>query len=227
MSEKKRAEVWAIVSQKGGVGKTTLAITFQLIALLLLKLKSKLIDCDFDQYSSTEVMILREEAGVLPSLEVEAMTSLEVEKNIESLCQDNDLVLLECGGRNDEETKAAMMLADKIISFTSPSVLDIKTLKNVEKLIEESCCQEKIIILVPTMISTNPKDNDLKELVQLVGAKLKYFKFSKNYISRRKVFYKSFETGKAVFEMKGKYKNNSANFEVKQVFEEIYYGKKA
>lgn len=208
--------VLAIIAQKGGVGKTTFAWNLY-IRHLRVDPTAILIDCDNNQYSSFESMLTREQFKIKPEIKVEAMTAAELRDNIVEIGKKHKTIIIECGGRITEELMTAMQLADKIVMPLKPANLEVRTIKNVEAVLEQSGNAEVEAVIVPNMVATSKKNKDLEEMLSLQP---RFFKFSKNYIKYRQPFISSFKSGRAVFEMKPV--NKLAVSELESVYQEIF-----
>jgi chromosome partitioning protein len=206
--------VLAVVGQKGGVGKTTLAYNF-FVRVLKGDPTAILIDCDNNQYSSFELSLDRKDFGVKPDLLIKNMSSEELEKQILEISKKHKTIIIESGGRIDKEMTIAMRLADKIVMPIKSSVIDIKTISNVEANLALSKNTQIKCVLVPNMIKSEASLNFL-----INQAKPEFFKFSKAFLKDRSAYVTSFDQGKAIFELKPK--NKIADQEFEQLFQEIF-----
>lgn len=195
-----------------------------LIKKALIELSIKSISTEeIDQLTYQDLVDYAKELSVkiLPYVHIEPMIANDLIKNISDLGKRFDRIIIECGGRKDEETKIALQLADIIIMPLIPGPQEIKTIKKVEKLIYEADCAKTKALIIPNKVSTHPQDPDLKELIDN-APKLQFFKFTKNSIKDRKVFSRSFKHGAGIIEVRPK--NPEAIYDLTKVFEEVIYG---
>lgn len=213
--------VLAVMGQKGGTGKTTIAYNFYYQIKKILKedgFSAILIDCDNDQFSSTELSLLRKENNILPELPVINMRAEDLESNIVDLSKKYNVIIIEFGGKISEEMKIAAKIADKIIMPLQASILDALTIKNVEKVILPIIDAEIPAIIIPNRVKTR------KQLEQLldVGKDLDYFKISDSIILDRLCYQNIFNDGQSIFEINPKDRSESeALREFTKLFEEI------
>lgn len=208
--------VLAVVGQKGGVGKTTLAYNF-FVRTLQDDPTAILVDCDNNQYSSFELSLDRMECGVKPNLKVLNMSSDQLKSRIRDLSKSHKTIIIESGGRIDGEMITAMKLADKLVMPIKSSAIDIKTIVNVEANLVASNNTDLDCLLVPNMIKSQASLDFL-----LTHGQTKFFKFSKSYLKDRSAYITSFDQGRAIFELKPANKLASEEFE--QLYKEVFYG---
>ena len=213
--------VLAIIGDKGGIGKTTIA--YNLLYLLTNdKISAVLIDCDNDQYSSADFANDRKIARIKPELKVINMATKDLQKNIVKLSKEYQIIIIEFGkataenGERNNALELATLLADKIIMPIQPSPVDAKTIISVEnKLSNDS--------QVPAIIIANrvKSGQQFKALFDSVK-NLKFFKMSKDYLKDRLVYQDAFAfCGKSIFELN----SNSAKLAQKEflkIYKEIF-----
>ena len=128
----------SIVGQKGGVGKTTVSWNL-FISLKDKGLQVKLIDCDDNQFSSFEIakirQIVKDDDYIKDVINTPASNAVKYIHDAEK--NNYDVIILECGGRVDRELKMAISYANQVIMPLKPSLLEIKTIGNVEKVIDK------------------------------------------------------------------------------------------
>ena len=188
----------SIIGQKGGVGKTTIAWNL-FVTLKRNKLKVKLIDCDDNQFSSYEIAKIRQMVkndnyinDVINTAATQAIDYL-----IDAEKQDYDVIILECGGRIDKELKIAISYANQVIMPLKPSLLEIKTIDNVEKVIDKIPNFKADCRILPNMTPTHHFNNDV---TQMKDFPTKYFKFMDCEIKNRTIYANSINKGLSIFE---------------------------
>tara|TARA_Y100000592_G_scaffold49713_1_gene78748 strand:+ start:19135 stop:19767 length:633 start_codon:yes stop_codon:yes gene_type:complete len=191
------AHIISIIGQKGGIGKTTIAWNL-FITLLSQGYKVKLVDCDNNQFSTYEIAQIRKNKLGGDLVDVECMPANEARYVLRECDKSYDVIIFECGGRIDDELKMAISYGDKIIMPLKPSILEIQTIKNVEKVIDRIPNFNADCKILPNMVSTHHLNNDLDQMKNLNP---RYFKFMKSFISHRSIYSSSLTFGRSIFEM--------------------------
>lgn len=192
------AHIISIIGQKGGIGKTTIAWNL-FITLKNNGLKAKLIDCDDNQFSSFEIAKIRQTAknddyiqDVVNTPASKAIKFIhDAEKN------NYDVIILECGGRIDKELKMAISYANQVIMPLKPSLLEIKTIENVEKVIDKIPNFDADCKILPNMTPTHHLNSDVEQMKEY---DTKYFKFMEAEIKNRGIYSNSINNGLSIFE---------------------------
>lgn len=113
--------VVALLSQKGGVGKSTLARSLAVVAVRA-GLKVKVVDLDPQQRTLMRWQKARDQYGVEPKIAVEANTNAEEAATTKT---DADLVVLDMPGQLTDGAAALARRVQLIVQPTSPSVDDL------------------------------------------------------------------------------------------------------
>ncbi len=107
-------------SQKGGVGKSTLAVS---IAAYLMSLGNRVIIVDADDQKSV-LTWYNNRPEDLPHIPVTGATG-----NIKAMLKEHeksyDFVIADCAGRDSAEMRSGLMAADVFISPLRPSQMDL------------------------------------------------------------------------------------------------------
>lgn len=150
----------AIVNEKGGSGKTTLAIN---LACKLSDEGDKVAFVDSDPQKSGElwINIRKEEKLELPFFYAKDLKDL---KNFDS-------VIIDTGGRDSKEMREALSIADIVLMPTYPSQYDLAVLNNMIILYEKLHKENSKCFIVINRAFTNPclksKVKEFKELIHL------------------------------------------------------------
>jgi chromosome partitioning protein len=112
-------QTWAVISQKGGAGKTTIAIHLAVIAEAT-GLRTTLIDVD-PQASASSWARIRD----ADSPQVEACLVSNLRLRLKHLASLRELTIVDTSPRADRDATDVARLADVIIVPVQPSVLDL------------------------------------------------------------------------------------------------------
>lgn len=214
--------ILAIMGQKGGIGKTTIAYNFY-NRILRDEPSSILIDCDNDQYSSADLSFIRNDAGIEPPMPVLNMAAAELEKNIREISKNYKVIIIEFGGTMEvqEEMRLAAKIADKIIMPIQPSTLDARTIEKVEKKVLAVKDSGVPAVIIPNRV----KSNEQLQFLLSASENLNYFVFSNNHLKDRLCYQNSFNDGRSIFEIKPatlSEKEGVRDFE--KLYLEVFYG---
>ena len=207
------AKIITIAHQKGGVGKSTVAIN--LATELNKKHNLKVIDLDY-QKSITIFNETRKEKGLKPLDIIQIDTQNEL---INFLKQTDDLVLIDSGGFDSDLNRIAIIGADLIITPLSNNLIEIYGLEAFKKILKELKELEPNIKSHVLLNNVNPQaKKSIKELQEYIKSNNEYFELFDTVFRRRADFAKSFEEGKSVIEID---KKSKASKELKNLIKEI------
>ena len=204
-----------IGSQKGGCGKSTIAVN---IAAFLSSRKKDCVLVDSDAQGTSSLWCLdREENESLPQVHV-----IQKFENIRNALFDlknrYEYVIVDSPGRDCRELRTGLTAADLLIIPLKCSQPDLDTIPHMKKIIDEAkdFNPKMRVKTLLTMVSTNPmikeKEDSKKYLDQYPEMPL-----LKTVLSERKVFRDCMSQGKGVHEME----NSKACEELKDLIKEI------
>lgn len=214
----------AIGGQKGGVGKTTLATNLATLRQIITTKEVLMIDAD-DQGSTSFWAARRSQKS--PELKqisvVKKFGDKDFINTVRSLSTKFDDIIIDVGGRNTFELRAAMIVANKFFLPLKPSQLDVETIGLVENILSEALAFNPTLEakIIPSMVSVNPMINELQELLDL-KEDLDNLKMCEAVIRERITYRKVTKTGKSIFEADSI--DEKAISEFKQLYSEIYGG---
>lgn len=201
-------KIIALINQKGGVGKSTIACNIAVEASLDNK-KVLLIDADV-QGSTMAFRALRENNDI----EAIAITSSTIHDDIKDL-KSFDLIIIDAGGRDSTVFRSAMMACDLMIIPVLPSQFDIwgvadtieilkdaKTYRDIEAYFLLNQIISKTIISKEAKEALNEFANDVKILNTVLHARVAF----KNSIGAGFGVSEYDQKGKAGNEIKALYK---------------------
>ncbi|MFM2041697.1 MAG: hypothetical protein RLY86_273 [Pseudomonadota bacterium] len=115
--------VVTIAQQKGGAGKTTLAIHLAMVWALAGR-RVATVDID-PQGSLSEWHRTRVAAGADPAVEHVALSGWRVQREVERLAKDHDLVVIDSPPHAETEAKIAVRAAGLVVVPVQPSPMDL------------------------------------------------------------------------------------------------------
>ena len=191
-------KVITVAHQKGGVGKSTIALN--LAVELGKKYPLKVIDLDY-QKSVSIFNENRKEAGLSPL----NIVLVETRKELMSLIEDTEgILLIDSGGFDSDLNRIAVLGADLVITPLSNNLIQIYGLEAFKKILsdlKEARADIKSHILLNNV---NPQTTkSLEELKEYVKSNDRFFNMFETVLRRRVDFAKSFELGKSVVEIDG------------------------
>ena len=190
-----KGKVITISHQKGGVGKSTIALN--LAVELSKKYTLKVIDLDY-QKSLTIFNSIRQEKKLKKLDIVHISTQKEL---IHFLEHNEDLILIDSGGFDSDLNRIAILGADLIITPVSDNLIEMYGLEAFKKILKDlkKIKQCKSYVLFNKIEPRATKS--LQELKKYIKNNLDYFDWLDVFIRRRADFAKSFELGKSVVEI--------------------------
>ena len=188
-------KVITIAHQKGGVGKSTLALN--LAAELAKRYPLKVIDLDF-QKSLTIFNENRKEAGLEP-LDV---VSAEDHKELMRLIDETEgVVLIDSGGFDSDLNRIALLGADLVVTPLSNNLIEIYGLESFKKILSD-LAQIRSVRSHVLLNNVHPQTQKaIEEIRRFVKGSPRFFDMFETVIRRRSDFARSFEEGRSVVEM--------------------------
>jgi chromosome partitioning protein len=203
-----------IGSEKGGVGKSTLATN--LATALALK-GSDIILVDADRQSTSANW--SQDRKETEKQKVQCVRQYgDIEETIADLSKRYQYVLVDCQGRDGKELRSGLMVADLLIIPSRPSQPDLDTVPVILDSVSFAARVNKSlkVCCVLTMTPTNPKITETEDS-KLFLEKFTNVKVLKTTIGDRKTYRDAISEGLSVIE-----KNDSkASFEIENLLEEI------
>jgi chromosome partitioning protein len=126
----------AFLNQKGGVGKTTLAI-HTAAALAGRGMKVLLIDAD-PQHSAIDWTAARDGSGLTALFTSVAMPAATIHREIETLSEPYDAVVIDGPPRVTDLARSAIMASDLVLIPVQPSPYDVWASAEIVELVKEA-----------------------------------------------------------------------------------------
>ncbi|MDQ2763838.1 MAG: AAA family ATPase [Pseudomonadota bacterium] len=189
--------VLAVLNQKGGVGKTTLATH---IAMRLSELKQRVLLIDADQQGSS--LDWKAARGDAPAFTVVGLPKDSIHREIGELAKDYDWVVIDGPPRVSTVAKSAIAASDMVLIPVQPSPYDVWAAKDiVDLIVEVRVLKEdlKAVFTVNRKVVGTAIGRD-------VSAALANFPVAvlKSFISQRVGFAESAASGRTVLEVEPK-----------------------
>jgi chromosome partitioning protein len=202
--------------EKGGTGKSTLATNFSISCAIQGK-DTIIVDCDPQITATRWVERRRKHFPDLPQVQVIQKTG-NVYETVLDLGKKYEMVVIDAGGRDSEELRTAMVIADVMYIPLKASQPDLETSKHMDQLVKlaKGLNQKLLTRLILSMASTNPiltEDKEAKELL----SKIPNILVSEIIIRERKAYRDAIADGRGVLELD----NAKAANEIKKLYEEI------
>ena len=203
-----------IGSQKGGCGKSTLAIN---LAVELTRLGRDICLVDADRQSTSNRW-----AQVRSETDMRQVNSVTQHDKIHSTLKDlktrYDYVIVDVAGRDSLELRSGLTVADMLITPFRPSVADLDTLPHLSEMIEnvKTFNEDLICKAVLTMASSNPTVNEVKTAKKFMSV-FPEFEVCKTIIRDRKAYRDALIEGKGVVE----WDNPKAKAEIQLLVKEL------
>jgi chromosome partitioning protein len=127
-----------IGNEKGGCGKTTIAVNIAALAVAE-GLDVLLVDADPGQQSSARWAARRLESHPeAPPVRCVSLTGRDISKNLADLGTRYDVVIVDTGAEDSSELRASAIVAERLVVPVQPEMLDLWTLPTVETLYERA-----------------------------------------------------------------------------------------
>lgn len=202
--------------EKGGTGKSTLSTNISVIDVIHGE-DTIIVDCDPQLTASRWADRRRKNFPNLSAVQVVQKTG-NVYDTVYDLAKKYKTVIVDAGGRDSEELRTAMAVADIMYIPLKASQPDLETSKHMSQLVKlaRGLNPKLIARLVVSMAPTNPILTEDKEATELLIG-LPNLEVSKVIVRERKVYRDAIADGKGVVE----YDNSKARKEVMELYKEI------
>lgn len=189
-----------IGSEKGGTGKTTIATN--LAGIRSSKGKNVLLlDTDI-QKSATFWTRVRENANIYPVVHCAQLYG-RIDREILKLAREYDDIIIDAGGRDSEELRSSMLVADRIYIPLQPSQFDIWTITPFLSMIQKASDLNSKLksFIVFNRASTNPSVTEIDEAISAMK-NLEQIQITKTRVRERIAYRKAVREGMTVPELK-------------------------
>ena len=222
----KKGEIMKVIvigGEKGGTGKTTIATN--LAALRAINgVDTLFVDTD-RQGSASSWAFIRDSNNITPRVPCIQKFGMGLSKELADLSAKYESIIVDAGGRDSVELRAAMVIADLLIVPLQASQFDLWTLGKMEELYKQVSPINpnlKVKILL-SRAPTNPSMTDILDAQRLLADYVD-FEMAESIISDRAVYRRAAAEGLSVIEQAQK--NTKAVHEIRKLYSEIYGDKK-
>ena len=208
-----------IGGEKGGTGKTTIATN--LAAMRALAGRDVLLMDTDPQGSANYWAQSRDELEVMPRVACVQKFGKGLSAEVKDLARRYQDIIIDAGGRDSVELRAAMVVSDKAYIPIQPSQFDIWTLNQMESLVETAKGFNPALNawVVISRSSTNPSVHESDDTIEILNDFQNLF-LAKATIKDRIAYRKAASGGLGVVELKPK--DTKAAEEMELLYQEVF-----
>lgn len=214
------AKIIVVGGTKGGPGKSTIAQ--QLAGALVLKKDKKTHLSDIDLQMTTtswaEERRANDDLALIPCEFVQE----NIVKHINSVSRRCDYVVIDAGGFDAEIQRQAMQLADIILLPFRPKRRDLKSLRNIDPVLDEVRATNPKARILAVMNQCPSLPNQAQRIINSKGI-IESFGIEPVPVNlyTRNVYDDAEESGRTIFEMTGSERDQKAEVEVEELVDYI------
>lgn len=211
-----------IANEKGGVGKTTMAVNLAAMCRLAGR-EVLLVDTDRQESSSTWAA-MRHENEVQPVITCVAKTG-KVGRDLVELAAKYDVLIVDAGGRDSLEMRQALAVCSVCIIPVKPAQFDVWSLSRMADLLRDVAERLERPVHAVALIngaSPNPGVQEAQEVREALGDYADLFPALASVVTERIAFRKAARDGLSVLELKGKAFDAKATKQMTDLYQEIF-----
>lgn len=205
--------------EKGGVGKTTLAVN---LAAMRARAGHDVLLVDADKQASANLWAsIRDEEHVKPPVRCVQKRGKSLAADIRDLAHRYEDIIIDAGGQDSVELRAAMTIAALAIFPIQPSLFDAATLETLAELVIHAQGFNPGLVagIVINRASSNPRVKEVEEAKELI-ASYSDLHLMQALIRDRIIFRKAVRSGLSVPEYTEH--DHAAGLEVADFYREVY-----
>ena len=201
-------------SQKGGVGKSTIAVN---IAAELARISKDVMLVDSDRQGTSNTWGQIRSGSSLPRVQYVAQYE-QIHPTLQDLNKRFEFVIWDCAGRDSLELRSGMLVADLLIAPFRPSKADLDTIDHLNSVVKDAKMINPTLTCkgVLSMAPTNPIINE-RIVSEERFKKFKEFTMFDSAIHERKIYRDCMHDGRGVVEGS----NIKASQEIKSLVGEL------
>jgi chromosome partitioning protein len=188
-----------VVGLKGGSGKPTIATNLAAMRATAGK-DVLLVDADEQESATIFTAIRKRDQPRRPQYTSIILRESNLRSEIDRMRSKYDDIIIDTGGRDTRAQRASLSLADVLLLPFNPRSLDIWTLENVEKLLEDIRTINPELLAVSFLNRADPVGSDNQDTRDIL-AEVPGIEFSGIAIVNRKAFGKAVSSGLSVIEL--------------------------
>lgn len=211
-----------VTNEKGGVGKTTIAVNLATLCVLAGK-ETLLVDTD-KQESASAWAAVRHENDIDPTITCVAKTG-KVGYDLAKLKDKFDVVIVDAGGRDSVEMRQAMAVCDLALIPIKPAQFDVWSLARMAQLIKDVAEKTETKVNAFAFIngaSPNPAVRETQEVREALRDYVEVFPTLETAITERIAFRKAAREGQGVVELSSNLSDPKANIEMAHLYREVF-----
>ncbi len=208
-----------IGGEKGGTGKTTIAVN---AAALRARAGHDVLLVDTDlQGSASAWAALRDEQGIKERVACIQKFGKGLQNEIKDLAERYDDVIIDAGGRDSIELRAALVVATRAYIPVQASQFDIWTLERMNEIVATAQGFNPGLVahVVVSRVTPNPSVTESQDAVAYI-AELEHLRLAKSVVRDRIAFRRSVREGRGVMELQPN--DDKAVGEITQLYKEIF-----
>jgi chromosome partitioning protein len=210
-----------IGGEKGGTGKTTLALNLAVLCALDNK---DVLFLDTDRQGSANIWATtRAKEKLGPTITCISKFGEGLAEEVSRLASKFDDIIIDAGGRDTVELRQAMLAAEKQLIPARPSQFDIESLGKMDSLVRD--CRgfnpRLQALVVINCAPTNPNMSDVEDMSDVLED-LSALTLLSSVVRDRVAFRRSIVDGKGVVEMTPG--DEKAVFEITKLYKEVFNG---
>jgi len=212
-----------IANEKGGVGKTTIAVNLAAMCRLAGK-DVLLVDTDRQESANTWAA-MRHENEVIPSITCVSKTG-KVGYDLIGLKSKYEVVIIDAGGRDSLEMRQSVAVCDTCIIPIKPAQFDVWSLSRMAGLIRDVSERVERPINAFSFVngaSPNPSVRETQEVKEALKDYADLFPVLESVITERIAFRKASRDGLGVVELPSSLADAKANLEMISLYKEVFH----
>lgn len=213
------AKTIAILHQKGGVGKTTLALNLAREAQERGQ-RALVVDSD-PQRTTANFRELRAEQANLPALPIIELSTSNIHNELPALSSGYDRVFIDTSAGISQRSISAIKAADIVLIPTAPAAPDLWSCEGIFRLVQEvnsTAKEQKLSLVVYNLTYANARSLTAVRAVEDQIASTYGVNFIASTIMRRAAWSAVMWSGRSILEGKGKDHDPKAIQDLKDVY---------
>lgn len=219
------SKIILIASQKGGVGKSTTAVN---IAAVLANQGNDVLLVDSDRQASVSEWWAERKLNHPDNPKIACIQKYgELDDTLTDLSNRYQYVIVDVTGRDSEEMRSAMVVADILLTPVKASQVDINTLPNMSRIVKSSRLVNKSLKAYAflSIAPSNPKINEIDQAKHTI-LEFPELILLNTVVFDRKIYRDCMADGLSVTELNGRADSEvAARKETTALVEEILHGK--